>query len=220
MRVGVALLPITDDIVALVRAQSALAQIGSLSPALTPIRNLPHISLLQTEVPDNWDGADVVVKLAEALAIPIESLTSETVFVQKPDWLFLGIRKTQTLVELQQLACRLMQDWLHPPTALGPHFASYSNAEKKSYAAYGYRYIGEAFLPHVTLGRMPHSFVTFEAEGRRLLQIGEIPAHVKPGALTVYAVGANGAHADTLACASLDPKRSCAKGAHSTGFAQ
>ena len=204
MKIGLAILPDAHGTDAIVAAQAKMARSAPIRPTLSASGNLPHISLLQCEVAADWDGSEIVDCLADTRILCAgDLLECVTVFVQKPDWVFLGVHKAPSLVELQGLACRQMAAWLRPPTAPGPNFAAYSDDEKASYLAYGYRYIGASFLPHLTLGRCGEAAETLASHGRTLLGDGSIPSNLTAAALTVYHLGDDGTHARTLARAAL-----------------
>ena len=204
MKIGLAILPDAYGTDAIIAAQAEMSRSAPMQPTLSTSGNLPHISLLQCEVDADWDGSAIINSLADARLLRAgDLLECETVFVQKPDWVFLGLYKAPSLVELQWLACRQMAAWLHPPAAPGPNFASYSDDERASYLAYGYRYIGASFLPHVTLGRCRDAAEKLASHGRVLLRNGAIPRDMTAAALTVYRLGDDGAHAHTLARALL-----------------
>lgn len=74
--------------------------------------------------------------------------------------------------------------------------AAFTEGERASYARYGYRYTGEAYAPHITLG------CTDEDAAQELVRVAGERSSV-PGSwifdrLSFYVMGEHGAHAQTL----------------------
>ncbi|MFF7339439.1 hypothetical protein ACFZAT_19095 [Streptomyces sp. NPDC008163] len=77
----------------------------------------------------------------------------------------------------------------------------FTDAERASYARFGYRYTGEAYTPHLTLGR------TDEETALALARSGPgrtaVPRTWLFDRLSCYLMGEHGAHARTLAVRPL-----------------
>ena len=74
--------------------------------------------------------------------------------------------------------------------------ARFTDDERASYKKYGYRYTGDAYAPHMTLGRAPED-VALDLV-RTASQRVVLPKEWVFDRLSVYVMGQHGAHAETL----------------------
>lgn len=144
---GFALLP-TEEIQMELIAFQRRHPTSIAGPRLGLSENLPHTSILQCPYLPNLDYSEFLEFAPDCVESEFTSF-----FLQPIGWLFAGIRKTD---KLQQIQNELFDATKHliDRTQIAPtsDLSGLPNLECENYLAYGYRYIGEAFLPHVTIG--------------------------------------------------------------------
>lgn len=148
--VGVALLP--DVTVAAAVVEFARRwDLGFGGYGLDGTRVLPHVSLHQVRTAAVSAMVDRIA--ATPMAAPGSTRLQDLV-LQPPDWMFLTVETLPWMVAMQSelvgsLEPFVRKDLLKPSDEL----VGYGPAELRSYRRHGYRYVGDAFLPHFTLGR-------------------------------------------------------------------
>ena len=73
----------------------------------------------------------------------------------------------------------------------------FTDNERASYQRYGYRYTGDAYAPHMTLGRAPEE-VALDLVRTAPERVVALPKEWVFDRLSVYVMGQHGAHAETL----------------------
>ncbi|MEU6388208.1 2'-5' RNA ligase family protein [Streptomyces sp. NPDC046939] len=201
---GVALLPRADHLRAAIDIQRALGADHGLQPPLTPDGNLPHVTVFQGPFTDTLDPARDLGRIGAALSLPAEIHLGFTgIHYQPTGWVFLGLTRPSVLDKLQEETLAVLTPHLDQAAFdTSKDTSRYTEAERSSYARYGYRYTGEAYAPHITLGR------TDEQAARTIVDTA--PTRAEVGAdwvfdrLSFYVMGENGAHARILAKRPLD----------------
>lgn len=202
-RLGIALLPSRDVLRGLVTLQGVLRQELPLQPVLGHKRNLPHVTLIQGRVADAASFCAAAAAVADALAgraAPL--LRFGPVQYQARGWLFLPVERTPDLFALHRKAFGHLSAHLLPPPP-GADLGGYTALERANQLTYGYRYVGDAFNPHVTLGR---NLEQAEAALPRVLSLTAeqaLPCTCAVAAVSVYVVGPEGAHDESLALHAL-----------------
>ncbi|GAB2461069.1 hypothetical protein GCM10027162_65390 [Streptomyces incanus] len=198
---GVALLPRADHLRAAVRLQSDIGGEVRLQPPLHPDGNLPHVTLFQGPFEDTLDPAEALELIGTAAAESglhgEVSLSTTGVVYQPTGWLFLALERPPLLEALQEAAVAALDRHLDRASFDGDKDVSrFTDAERASYERYGYRYTGEAYAPHVTLGR------TEEETALELVRTArdrvDLPKKWVFDRLSFYVMGEHGAHAETL----------------------
>ncbi|WP_028777748.1 hypothetical protein [Shimazuella kribbensis] len=201
MNIGFALIPNPLFLEQVIEVQSKIKQKYSLEPSFSMETNLPHVTILQGNFQEELDYE----KAAQILSQQIEDIDISltfTDFIHKGlGWFFLLCQKEPWLLSLHQTACTLLIDDMvvTEETKQADDLMYLSPLEKYNHLTYSYRYMGEAYLPHITLGR----YIT-KSHTEILLDIQEIwqKYSISPlqsmDRLTVYKMGVNGAHAKTL----------------------
>ena len=106
---------------------------------------------------------------------------------QPVGWLFADVERLTVMLSLQREIVERVSHLLDT-SQLKPlgKLAGYSADERDHYLRYGYRYIGESFRPHVTLGRSRSDSLSLPAEcleeyrsvfGGRTVNFGELVAY-------------------------------------------
>ncbi|MDQ6948964.1 MAG: hypothetical protein M3256_22560 [Actinomycetota bacterium] len=125
-------------------------------PRLGLDTNLPHVTIVQCPFVDSFDAEDVLATLAsDVLGGVGRSLDPLNVSYYPLGWLFLNIACAEWLIALQDQALVTMERFIdHSEIDRSKDLAAYTSLERSNYLRYGYRYIGQAFRPHITLGRV------------------------------------------------------------------
>lgn len=153
---GVALLPeqtVTEQLIAFQRRHRAVIA----GPALGFDVNLPHLSLFQTmlvpaahrallrSVASSVDSAQLQGSIASFSRVDVKAGT----------WVFADVAASwlREVADMAVAALSPLVCW--SDVNVGDPMHGHSAAEIRSQATYGYRYVGDAFAPHVTLGVLP-----------------------------------------------------------------
>lgn len=114
-------------------------------------RVLPHVSLHQlwtrdlAPVVEAFEGLDDRQCGTTRIADLIE---------QPPDWIFATVETAGWLVDRQVEILERFGRLFDASLLKGEdQLGAYTDEERNSYLRHGYRYVGDAFLPHFTLGR-------------------------------------------------------------------
>jgi hypothetical protein len=196
---GFALLPSSDAREELRRFQEWACRDFPLVPKFGSESVLPHVTLFQGTMLRLLSVRDVLSDLRLALKTspspPV--LRFDGVVYQPIGWLFLKvvpdpwIRDAQAHV-VEGIASSIVVE------AAGKDTSKYSAEERESFVQYGYRYVGSAFLPHITLGRGEATKIQ-QAEsiiGEQWARIG--PKQCEVSSVTFYRMGAEGSHEETV----------------------
>jgi len=205
MMAGLALVPTVDEVRSLVRLQSVLSQHVRLAPVLGHPANMPHLTLVQGEFGDRVNFELILHTLREHhSAERFDRLKYDSIVIKEPSWLFLLTSRIAGLRGLHDRAFELSKPHLKPPP-LQERKPDYSEPEWARYVEWGYRYIGDSFLPHVTLGKMtsPREPLTGPILGNAFADFVARGNTFTPAAITAYRAGEFGSYAETLAWLAL-----------------
>lgn len=148
--VGVALIPDSRVIADVVDfAERWSINFGSLGLSATQL--LPHISLHQIRTSDSARMVEHVARFP----LPLFGRTSvRRLLLQPPDWIFLTVDRLPWMQSLQADLVSYFDAFVDRGLLRRPdELHGYSPEESSSYLRHGYRYVGDAFLPHFTIGR-------------------------------------------------------------------
>ncbi|UYQ65623.1 2'-5' RNA ligase family protein [Streptomyces peucetius] len=198
---GVALLPRADHLRAAVQLQRDIGGETALQPPLHPDGNLPHVTVFQGPFAGSLDPAQALESIGGSAAgggLRGEvSLSSTGVVYQPIGWLFLSLERPPRLEALQKAALAALDPHLDRAAFDGDKDVSrFTENERTSYERYGYRYTGDAYAPHITLGRAE------EETALELVRTAQdrvaLPKEWVFDRLSFYVMGQHGAHAETL----------------------
>lgn len=113
------------------------------------------MSILQCPFTDGLDHQLVVDVLADRVLSSRTPLRFAGLSYQPRAWIFADLEKPRWLVDLQRTALALSQAHIDLSSIGNRAGDELTPAEVESYRTYGYRYVGDAFRPHITLGRTP-----------------------------------------------------------------
>ncbi|MFF3356761.1 2'-5' RNA ligase family protein [Streptomyces sp. NPDC002917] len=198
-RLGVALLPCTDHTRSAIRLQKEVGGDHSLQPSLSSSGNLPHLTIFQGPFTDALVPTRELAGIVGALKLPRElTLASTGIVYQATGWIFMSVERTALLDRLQEVALEALDPYLER-TAFdtSKETRHFSDNERASFAKYGYRYTGDAYAPHITLGRTGED-VALELV-RSAPDRTSVPEEWTFDRLSFYVMGEHGAHAEKLA---------------------
>jgi len=188
---GVALLPQHQDAKKLVEYRIHNRDIEG--PMIGELIHPPHVSILQCPFSDDIPTDDCLSEILDRLTRGgATQLAMTGIDYQPVGWLFLNLRLEEWLIELQDISLNVLSAYIDRDAIDGSkEMSSYTEHERESYLRFGYRYVGQSFRPHVTLGRigdrdsvMPTLRSTFESA------IGDWIS--TPRALVFYIAGQSG----------------------------
>lgn len=184
----------------LIELQSEVCSIFGLFPRQNSTTALPHITLLQApgEV-DLGEGDRLERCLKNALPAQCDTSVSLTDIFYKPQgWYFLRVRRDEWLVRCHEAAVREFEPNLLCASKSLKDMNGYSASERDNYARYGYRYIGNEWLPHVTIGRTNDGQVAREATLFDYYSQRLLPAKSAAAVIAVYEIGPNGSYSRSV----------------------
>ncbi|MCC5619907.1 hypothetical protein [Nostoc sp. CHAB 5715] len=202
MKVGVAMVPSAQVNQYLVELQKEVMSFCSLRPLLGTEFNLPHITLLQGRFKNNFNWLNLISDLRDYCTqqkYSLEFKLSELEY-QPPGWYFLTLSPNIMFCEAHRFVFEQLKDSMYlTQEDRQKDTTNYSNLEKENYCKYGYRYIGDVFHPHITLGRsIDKSRIQDEADMINTVKVftSNIVGTIQK--ITIYEMGENGSHANTL----------------------
>lgn len=200
MRVGIALVPNPELQMGAITLRSTLEFVGLKGPELGLSENLPHVSLLQFDLAE-VDQATSIIEQIHKRGRPLiagSKLVFDRVVFHPPDWIFWCCERQEWLSEIQQVALSVCRPFMHQGAQHARRTDEMTTAEQASYREFGYRFVGEAFLPHITLGRLDEgaSPTCLERVDPAVLRFASTGSSAQ---ITVYEVGPGGAHVRSLA---------------------
>lgn len=200
---GVALLPSADHLLTAIQLQEEIGGEYQLHPALAADGNLPHVTVFQGPFSDSLDPETVLEKVGRSMALKEVRLATVGIVYQPTGWVFLSLAKPPLMVGLQQAALDVLDSHLDREAFdTAKDTTRFSESERASFAQYGYRYTGDAYAPHITLGRAEEQIA--QEVVRTASERASIPTDWMFDRLSVYVMGEHGAHAQTLAERALD----------------
>ena len=125
-------------------------------PRLGLARNLPHTSIMQCPFFPERLTLDALQRIAGRMEGPLPRAAFTAVCFKPRNWIFLKYAPTSGLAALQGAALDILRDGVDfAAIERRPSYAGYTALESENYERWGYRYVGEAFAPHITLARLP-----------------------------------------------------------------
>ncbi|MFF8274715.1 hypothetical protein ACF05T_01165 [Streptomyces lateritius] len=202
---GIALLPNAEHQDAAIRLQREVGGGQTLRPPLSQDGNLPHMTVFQGPFLDSLDTEAALEHVVRAAGMPERADIPSTGIVYQPTgWVFLALRRLPLLEQVQKVALEALSPHLDRSAFDASKDVSlFSDSERESLSRYGYRYTGDAYAPHITLGRAE------ESVAREMVQ--SVPGRVDVPETWVfdrfsfYVMGEHGAHAETLLTRALNP---------------
>lgn len=201
MNIGFALIPNRIFLDKLIQFQWDINQKYNFKPSFSLEKNLPHITILQGTFADSLDYEAIALLVAKKLEQGNNTLFFSEIIVKGLGWYFLLCKKDPWLKALHEYACNLLQEYMVVTEAVqtADDLAYLTPIEKRHQLTYGYRYMKDAYLPHITLGRHIAEYQEkILLYCQRLWRVYALSTSQHIERLTVYEMGVNGAHAKTL----------------------
>lgn len=202
---GIALIPDQTGLRELVRLQQAVRAIEPLQPILSEAEYLPHITLLQGNSILPLGSVDLLETLATAISTMQFQLSVASVSYVRRGWYFLDVQPIQQLRLLHDFTFQACQDRLIPPSSIEPTaLEGYTASHVDNYMKFGYRYVGDDYRPHVTIGRTRDKHVSRnDVELQAAISAAVETLRFSISTVTSYRMGVNGGHLETLASISV-----------------
>ena len=205
MRTGIAIIPRDEDIDSLVKLQEDIQKVEPLRPILGRKENLPHITLVQGSAEGPLCSCRELRSIAEIVQERQDEIVVGPVSHEPRGWYFLRVELTRWIKRAHDEAFRAVRHSMRPPPDdLSREIRHYTPPQKRNYLRYGYRYLGDEFSPHVTLGRTDnlnrssHEGAIVKVVDRRSLR------RVVPARVTLFEVGEHGSHARPIEEVALE----------------
>ena len=186
-----------DDIVSI---ENELHEYCGFHNKLEKISNIPHTTIFQGGFKDDANYSMILQDIKEFFVSNMSDFQlhfQDVVYVPN-GWYFYTCKKTE---ELNRLHCftlgRCKDHIILSPDRLNRNLSDMTESQINGVEKYGYRYSGNAFFPHITLGRndgeMKKEIITSLSDKLALL-----PTDVDIDRITVYKMGKDGMHSETL----------------------
>jgi hypothetical protein len=193
---GVAVLPQAEDAQPLVEFRTTHDEIEG--PSLGMTEHPPHTSILQCPFREDtpWDAC--LRRIRSALSPRRDCQMSMTEIAYQPvGWLFLNLAPDAWLRELQEVSLEVLAQYIAIDAIdTDKDISGYTSTERDSYLRYGYRYVGESFLPHITIGRIEDELSVEHLNEDFVSSIGKWTS--QPRSLIFYSAGPFGVVQDVL----------------------
>ena len=200
---GVALLFSGEFVRRFASFQAEVLKRVSLTPRLTVDGNLPHITLYQGTFSPDVNPMELAAGVGNMAGDchPLHISFDRFIYVQK-GWFFLIAKREMWLRHMHDITMSLVAPFIVPPQHVEELLLGHcSPGERENFTRFGYRYAGESFLPHLTLGRLATENLPSPLLGEieEIFDSSGISRVQDVRAISFYKKGENGAHAETLA---------------------
>jgi len=129
------------------------------TPTLGMSANLPHITLIQSFFPVSVISQSSLKSIAANIPSVISAPTTGLSY-SAGGWWFVNFEATKEFKYAQGAAFKVLEPHIDlTEIDREKDYSQYSELEQHNYFTYGYRYAGDAFHPHFTMG---HDEETFE----------------------------------------------------------
>lgn len=201
MTKGIALIPNSSFINFFISLQKILRTFCPITPILGRKQNLPHLTLLQGIKGTDDEIRDKFYKLINDSTIQKRiNIEFGEIKYYVGNWIFWLLKKEDNIINLHNKTFELFKNHLYPPIKYDKKYiANYSEIEMNNFLQYDYRFIGNAYLPHITLGRLKcKNIEEIQLQIRKFIFDKGIDLKQQFEYLTLYSVGKDGSHEITL----------------------
>lgn len=201
MKIGFALITENPFLEHIVKTENELSLKHHFLSDLGIEHNLPHTTLFQENFRDDLLYEDALFWIArECKKLGIADLEFADVRYIPDGWYFWCCNKTDKLQILHDFVLSVISDYIIlDPDRMEKCAKGLTEKQMHGLSKYGYIYSREAFFPHITLARTSEHKEDKQIIADfndNLLSVGKTAKIQK---LTVYKMGDNGVHEDTLA---------------------
>lgn len=154
---GVALVPSAEMVQRVVEFRARASFRGWVTgPMLGVDMNVPHVSILQCPFDVSVLSEDVLLELWGLVEVSGASLRGKFlgVYEQPAGWCFMGVDCSEWGLRLQSVSLDVLGGSVRrEDVSWDGSEAVWSESERLNQERWGYRYVGDDFIPHITLGR-------------------------------------------------------------------
>lgn len=200
MNIGFALITSSSFLNKLINIENKVHDKYDFQNKLGLTTNLPHITIFQGSFVENTNYSLILKNIKEYY---INNTTNHTLSFDKVvyvphGWYFYICKKAKELQNLHMFTLNLCKDYLSlQPDRMNINLNNLTKEQINGMKKYGYRYSENAFYPHITLGRNNNGCnesIIKELNDKLSLLNTTVPIDK----ITVYRMGENGTHAETL----------------------
>lgn len=199
---GIALLPSANLTGRLIDFQRRHAdRIGG--PRLGTAVNLPHVSIIQCPFSSLMPAEAILQEIVSVAAWDPRTVMTDFGY-QPVGWLFAHVAREPWMFGLQEV-CRARTEAYLAADEIdrSKDFSGYTPLEKQQYLSTGYRYMGEPYAPHFTVGRTLGDACAADPVMARDYRESLEGTPVVFDRIAVYRAGEHGAFAQALAVLPL-----------------
>ena len=152
----------------------------------------PHLTLLQLYGPNLSQALTAVGLLSETLTT-IELEISGISFV-RPAWWFLDVELSSTLRDIHDKIFHMLAPDLSGPNKIDEtKLSHFTPLQRENFLKFGYRFIGNAYNPHVTLGKsLAHDGMEHKILEILTAELQNISSTLVFDQLCLFSLGPNG----------------------------
>lgn len=220
-KLGIAMIPDDATIQKIVTLQQQVAGVCSLQPILGKDTNLPHMTLLQGRFSDLAQVYRSINDLRNYLQQTYVQQPEVFTFhwlecvYKPPGWYFL-VPHPHTIGDLAHQFCfNALKDEMFILESDGTivpagsdrqkDMSGYTPSEALNYQKYGYRYIGQDFYPHFTLGQTGDCLNSIALDKwMQSIPTQQLNISGKFVRLTLYQIGNHGSHRESVIDLKID----------------
>lgn len=197
IQIGFALIPEQKIIKNIVEAENDLQEKFAFTSTLGIAQNIPHITIFQNTFDDKIPYNTLLAKFAvEFTRLQIDKMRFEEIAYEYGGWYVQLLQRTDKLQELHEYALYHTKDYIAGKPDSADENLPYW--QQKGLLEWGYRYAGEAYMPHITLARATENKRNDEIITAFEERLAKTPKETRIQKLTAYRMGENGTHAETL----------------------
>lgn len=200
MNIGFALVTGNPFFERIVKLENEVHETCGFHNKLQLVENIPHTTLFQGSFEDDTDYSTIVRDIRDFFMSNSEDLKlhfKRVVYVPH-GWYFYTCQNTDELQRLHIYTLGLCKEHIIlQPGRMDRKMNGLTDAQIEGIERYGYRYSAKAFLPHITIGRNDDDCredVLETLNGR----LSELDSDVPIERITVYRMGEDGMHSETL----------------------
>lgn len=201
MKIGFALIPSNPILTTLITTQNHLVPSCHFQDNLDANQNLPHLTLFQGDMRDNIPYRTIADSLFEQYENEPFLLRTKSIKYVPQGWYFLMLKSNSDLTLLHYSCVYFCYSYLtfSDQKEQLDHLQQDQLTKQQIHSIlnYSYRYVGNAYAPHITIGRNVEEYPPILlTQCQSAFQ--SFPTSFYPGQLTVYQMGDNGAYEETL----------------------